>query len=316
MNVVGVDVGASKIAAGVVSSAGEILSEARYPTAYSREELLETIARAVLEVGDGLEVGGACLAVPGLVFARENSVIYSPNLRAIEGIRLKEELEPKVGLSLTIENDNTAAAWGEFRFGVGRGAKHLVYVGLGTGIGGGIVAQGRLLRGAQGAGGELGHVTLQGTGPRCACGNRGCLEALASGSAIRRRANEVAAEHPDSALGRLATRRQVLGADVTELAREGDMAALSVLEEAGRWLGVGLAGFVNVFNPEVVAVGGGAMGAGELILKAARREVMLRARPPSRDLAEVKAATLGPKSGVIGAAALARDAFSGGYLLG
>ena len=316
MNVVGVDVGASKIAAGVVSSAGEILSEARYPTAYSREALLETIARAVLEVGDGLEVGGACFAVPGLVFARENRVIYSPNLRAIEGIRLKEELEPKVGLSLTIENDNTAAAWGEFRFGVGRGAKHLVYVGLGTGIGGGIVAQGRLLRGAQGAGGELGHVTLQVTGPRCACGNRGCLEALASGSAIRRRANEVAAEHPDSALGRLATRRQVLGADVTELAREGDMAALSVLEEAGRWLGVGLAGFVNVFNPEVVAVGGGAMGAGELILKAARREVMLRARPPSRDLAEVKAATLCPKSGVIGAAALARDASSGEYLLG
>ena len=316
MNVVGVDVGASKIAAGVVSPAGEILSEARYPTAYSRGELLETIARAVSEVGDGSEVGGVCLAVPGLILTQENRVVYSPNLRAVEGIRLKEELEPKIGFPLTIENDNNAAAWGEFRFGAGSGSKHLVYVGLGTGIGGGVVTDGRLLRGAQGAGGELGHVTVQATGPRCACGNRGCLEALASGTSIRRRAHEAAAEHPDSALGRLASRRRVLGEDVTELAREGDEVALSVLEEAGTWLGVGLAGIVNVFNPEVVAVGGGAIEAGELILKAARREVMLRARPPSRDLAEVKVATLCPKSGVLGAAALARDASSGEYLLG
>jgi glucokinase len=172
------------------------------------------------------------------------------------------------------------------------------------------------MRGAQGSGGELGHVTIQATGPRCACGNHGCLEALASGTAIGRRARELAVEHPDSALGRLATRRQILGEDVTELAREGDEVALSVLDEAGRWLGVGLAGFVNVFNPEVVAVGGGVMEAGELILGAARKQVILRARPPSRDLAEVKVATLGPKSGVLGAAALARDASSGEYLMG
>lgn len=316
MNVVGVDVGATKIAAGVVSPAGEILSEARYPTAYSCGELLETIARAIVEVGDGFEVGGACLAVPGLILARENRVIYSPNLHAIEGIRLKEELEPRVGLSLTIENDNSAAAWGEFRFGAGREARQLVFVGLGTGIGGGVVVDGRLLRGAQGAGGELGHVTIEATGPRCACGNRGCLEAFASGSAIGRRAREVAAEYPGSALGRLAARHRVLGEDVTELAREGDELALSILEETGRWLGVGLAGFVNVFNPEVVVVGGGAMEAGELILETARREVMLRARPPSCDLAEIKVATLGPKSGVLGAAALARDASSGEYVLG
>ncbi len=316
MNVVGVDVGATKIAAGVVSPAGEVLNGARYPTAYSGEELLKTIARTILEVRDGFEVGGACVAVPGLILARENRVIYSPNLPAIEGIPLKEELEPRVGLSLTIENDNSAAAWGEFRFGAGSGARHLVYVGLGTGIGGGVVSEGMLLRGAQGAGGELGHVTIQATGPRCACGNRGCLEALASGSAIGRRAREAAAEHPNSALGRLASHRKVLGEDVTELAREGDEIALSVLEETGTWLGVGLAGFVNVFNPEVVVVGGGAMEAGELILEAARKEVMLRARSPSRDLAEIKVAALGPKSGVLGAAALARDASSGEYLLG
>jgi glucokinase len=316
VNAIGVDVGGTKIAAGIVNSEGEILDEVRYPTPQSPEKLVEAIVRAVSGVGDGSEVGGVCLAVPGLILAQENRVVYSPNLRAVEGIPLKDELEPKIGLPLTIENDNNAAAWGEFRFGAGSEADHLVFVGLGTGIGGGVITHGLLMRGALGSGGELGHVTIQATGPRCACGNRGCLEALASGTAIRRRAHEFAAEHPDSALGRLAVRRRVLGEDVTELAREGDEVALSVLEEAGRWLGVGLAGFVNVFNPEVVAVGGGAIEAGELILKATRREVMLRARAPSRDLVEVKAATLGPKSGVLGAAALARDVFSRGSVLG
>jgi glucokinase len=179
-----------------------------------------------------------------------------------------------------------------------------------------MISHGLLLRGAQGSAGELGHVTLQPTGPRCACGNRGCLEALASGTAIRRRAREVAIEHPGSALGRLAAERTVLGEDVSRLARKGDKAALSVLEESGRWLGIGLAGFVNIFNPEVIAIGGGVMEAGELILEAAREEVQLRARPPSRDVVEIKEATLGPKSGLLGAAVLARDLFSGEYVLG
>lgn len=316
MNAIGVDVGGTKIAAGVVSPEGEILDEVRYPTPHSPRKLVEAIARAVTEFGDEYEAGGVCLAVPGLILAQENKVIFSPNLHAIEGLPLKDEIEPKIGVPLTVENDGNAAAWGEFRFGAGSEVDHLVFVALGTGIGGGVVSHGVLMRGAQGSGGELGHVTIQVTGPRCACGNHGCLEALASGTAIGRRAREVAVENPGSALGHLAARRQILGEDVTERAREGDELALSVLDETGRWLGVGLAGFVNIFNPEVVAVGGGAMEAGELILGAARKEVALRARPPSRDLAEVKVATLGPKSGVLGAAALARDASSGEYLLG
>jgi glucokinase len=316
LNAIGVDVGGTKIAAGVVTPQGRILDEVRYPTPHSPETLIENIAKAIKEVRDGHEVGGVCLAVPGLILASENKVIFSANLHAIEGIPLKDEIEPRIGLPLTIENDGNAAAWGEFRFGAGSEADHLVFLTLGTGIGGGVITHGVLMRGAQGSGGELGHVTIQATGPRCACGNHGCLEALASGSAIARRARELAIENPDSALGRLATRRQILGEDVTNLAREGDEVALSLLDETGRWLGVGLAAFVNIFNPEVVAVGGGAMEAGELILEAARREVVLRARPPSRDRAEIQVATLGPKSGVLGAAALARDASSGEYLLG
>jgi glucokinase len=310
-----VDVGGTKIAAGVVTPEGRILKETRYPTPASPVRLLESIARAVLEVKNGFEVDGVCLAVAGLVLAEENKVVFSPNLHAVEGIPLKDKLEPRIGLPLTLENDANAATWGEFRFGAGSEVDHLVFVALGTGIGGGVISHRMLVRGAQGSAGELGHVTIQATGPRCACGNRGCLEALASGTAIRRRARELASEHPGSALGRLAAEREVLGEDVTRLAREGDGVAVAVLEEAGRWLGIGLAGFVNVFNPEVIAVGGGVMAAGELILEAAREEVRLRARPPSRDLVQIKEATLGPMSGVLGAAALARDPSSGEYVL-
>lgn len=316
MNAIGVDVGGTKIAAGIVTPGGKILDEVRYPTPHSPQKLVESIVRAVAEVGDDHEAGGVCLAVPGLILAQEDKVIFSPNLHAIEGIPLKAEIEPKIGLPLTIENDANGATWGEFRFGAGSEAGHLVFVALGTGIGGGVVSHGVLMRGAQGAAGELGHVTIHATGPRCACGNHGCLEALASGTAIARRAREAAVEHPDSELGQLAISRQIIGEDVTRLARGGDEVALSVLDETGTWLGIGLAGFVNIFNPEVVAVGGGVMEAGELILASARREVHLRARPPSRDLAEVRVATLGPKSGVLGAAALARDESSGEYLLG
>jgi glucokinase len=310
-----VDVGGTKIAAGVVTPEGRILKETRYPTPASPGRLVESIARSILEVKDGFEVGGVCLAVAGLILAEENTVVFSPNLHAVEGIPLKGELEPRIGLPLTLENDANAATWGEFRFGAGSEVDHLVFVALGTGIGGGVITHGLLMCGAQGAGGELGHVTIQSTGPRCACGNRGCLEALASGTAIRRRARELASDHPDSALGRLAADRKVLGEDVTRLAREGDEVAIAVLEEAGRWLGIGLAGFVNIFNPEVIAVGGGAMAAGELILETAREEVLLRARRPSRDLVEIKEATLGPRSGLLGAAALARDPSSGEYVL-
>jgi glucokinase len=298
-----------------VTPEGEILNEVRYPTATGRERLISSIAQAIMEARDEYEVSGVCLAVPGTVLSAENKVIDAPNLHAIEGIPLKDELEERTGLTATVENDANAAAWGEFRFGAGSEVDHLIFLTLGTGVGGGVISHGILLRGAQGAGGELGHVTIQATGPRCACGNRGCLEALASGTAIARRAREVASEKPGSALGRLAVERKVLGEDVTKLARGGDAAALEVLEETGTWLGIGLAGFINIFNPKVVAIGGGVARAGNLLLEPARREVHLRALSPARDFVEIKEATLGPESGVLGAAALARDR-SGKYILG
>jgi glucokinase len=316
MNAIGVDVGGTKIAATVVTPGGKILNEVRYPTqAVPPNRLIETIAAAITEVKNGFEVGGVCLAVPGLILAAENKVIISPNLHEIENIPLDEEIGRRTGLYVTVENDANAAAWGEFRYGAGKDVEHQIFITLGTGVGGGVITHGVLLRGADGAGGELGHVTIESAGPRCGCGNHGCLEALASGTAIRRRAREVASDQPYSALGRLAVEREVLGEDVTRLAHEGDEAALQVLQETGRWLGIGLAGFVNTFNPEVIAVGGGAARAGELILGPARKEVQLRAQSPSRDTVEIKEATLGPESGALGAAALARGA-DGEYVLG
>jgi glucokinase len=316
LNAIGVDVGGTKIAAAVVTPEGEVLNEVRYPSSGPKERLLSSMARSVNEVRNGFEVGGVCLAVPGTVSTVENKIIDAPNLHAIEGIPLKDELEERTGLTTTVENDANAAAWGEFRFGAGSEVSHLIFITLGTGVGGGVISHGVLLRGAQGAGGEMGHITIQATGPRCGCGNHGCLEALASGTAIARRAREVASEEPDSALGQLAVERAVLGEDVAGLARQGDEAAISVLRETGVWLGIGLAGFVNVFNPEVIAIGGGAARAGDLILDAARHEVRLRAMSPSRDLVEIKEATLGADSGVLGAAALARNSSSGEYVLG
>src|SRR5215212_5301455 len=300
-------VGGTEIAAGVISPEGKLLSEVRRPTANVRELLLSTIAEAIAEVTEGYEVGGVCLAVPGFILARENKVLSAANLEAIEGIPLKEELGGRTGLQVTVENDANAAAWGEFRFGAGKDVEDLVLVTLGTGVGGGVISHGVLLRGARGMGGELGHITVQPTGPRCGCGNRGCLEALASGTAIARRAQKAATEQPDSLLGRLAEERTPLGEDVLDLARKGDEAAVKVLREAGTWLGIGLATFVNIFDPEVIAISGGVSEAGDLVLEPARRELRLRSHSPSRDLVEIREATLGAKSGMLGAAALARN---------
>ena len=313
MNAVGVDVGGTKIAAGVVSPEGKLLNEVRYPTENVREPLLSTIAGAIMEVQRDYQIGGVCLAAPGFILASENKILSAANLEAIEGIPLKEELGRRTGLRVTVENDANAAAWSEFRFGAGQDVDNLVFVTLGTGVGGGIISHGVLLRGARGMGGELGHMTIQPDGPRCGCGNRGCLEALASGKAIGRRAREVASEQPDSALGRLA--RAPLGEDVLDLARKGDGPALEVLWEAGTWLGIGLATFVNVFDPEVIAMGGGVSEAGDLVLEPARRELRLRSYSPARDLVEIRGATLGAKSGMLGAAALARGE-DGEYVLG
>jgi glucokinase len=181
---------------------------------------------------------------------------------------------------------------------------------IGTGIGGGLILRGQPYRGAIGAGAELGHSVIDLDGPPCQgnCPNHGCVESLASGTALAREALRIARERPDSGLGRaLAGGRELEGPLVTELAHDGDAAAIEVIELIGTRLGVAIASFVNIFNPEVVVIGGGVMGAGELLLAAARAEVAARALPPSKDIVEIVPAAFGVEAGMIGAAALAFD---------
>jgi len=207
-----------------------------------------------------------------------------------------------------VDNDGNMAALAEHRAGAARGATDAVVLTLGTGIGGGLILSNKLYRGAIGAGAELGHMVIEMDGPPCQgnCPNHGCLESLASGTALAREAVRVAGEHPDSGLGRAARNgRELAGPLVTELAHDGDEAALEVITLIGQRLGVGIANLVNIFNPQVAVIGGGVIGAGELLLEPAREVVAARALPPSRDQVRIVAARFGVEAGMIGAAALA-----------
>jgi glucokinase len=213
-----------------------------------------------------------------------------------------------------VDNDANLAALAEHRAGAASGCSEAVVLTIGTGIGSGLVLRGELYRGAIGAGAELGHTVIDLNGPPCQgnCPNHGCIESLASGTALAREALRIARERPDSGLGRaLAAGRDLEGPLVTELAHDGDAAAIEAIELIGTRLGVAIASFVNIFNPQVVVIGGGVMGAGELLLSAARAEMLARALPPSRDIVEIVPAAFGVEAGMIGAAALAFDGLAG-----
>ncbi|HYF28117.1 MAG TPA: ROK family protein, partial [Baekduia sp.] len=222
-------------------------------------------------------------------------------------------LAERLGLPVVVDNDATCAMLAEHRAGAAQGAKHAVLVTLGTGIGGGLVVDGRVVRGAVGAAAELGHVVIDIDGPPCqgTCPNHGCLEVLASGSALGREALRVARAVPDSALGRaLAAGDEITGALTTELAHDGDLAARDLVALIGTRLGVGLSSFVNIFNPEVVVVGGGVVAAGNLLLGPAREEVARRSLRPSRDIVRIVPARFGADAGMLGAALLGLEGFA------
>jgi glucokinase len=199
----------------------------------------------------------------------------------------------------------------EHRAGAAAGCRHAVMFTIGTGIGSGVVVEGELMRGATGAAAELGHMVIEENGPPCGegCPNRGCLEAVASGRALAAEAQRAAAAKPASALGRMhAAGHEITGSLVTELAHDGDDIAREIVAAIGARLGVGIANAVNIFNPEVVVVGGGVIAAGDLLLEPARRVVAERALSPSKDVARIVPARFGAESGMLGAALLAREA--------
>jgi glucokinase len=273
--------------------------------------LLDTIASAVQELVNTTqgEIAAVGFGIPSLIDRRSGTSVVAVNL-PLTDIRFGALMAERLDLPIFVDNDGNVAALAEHRAGAAMGTDHMLLIGLGTGIAGGLILNGELYRGWLGSGGELGHMVIDINGPRCQgnCPNHGCFEAMASGTALAREAQLFATVQPESGLGHaLRDGRELDGPLVTELAHDGDSAARDVIHLIGERLGVAIASYVNIFNPEVVVVGGGVMGAGEMLLEPARREVRKRALPPSRDNVRIVAAEFGHEAGMVGAAALALD---------
>jgi glucokinase len=309
--VIGIDTGGTKLLGGVVDEALAVRDRVhRLWRGGGRREVLELIVDAVEEARaaapDAVAVG---FGIPALVDPETGAAGSSVHL-PLDGVPFRDLMEERLGLPVRVDNDSNLAMLAEHRAGAARGAAHAAMLTLGTGIGGGLVLDGRLYRGAHGGAAELGHVVVDMNGPPCQgdCPNRGCLEVMASGSAIGREGAAAAERDPDSALGKeLRAGRAITGSLVTELAHDGDAAALGVLTLIGGRLGVGIANIVNALNPEVVVVGGGVIAAGELLLGPARRVVAERALPPSRDQVRIVPAHFGDEAGMVGAAIFALE---------
>jgi glucokinase len=306
---IGVDVGGTKVAAGVVDEAGTILARTRRPTPPSAlpSDVEDVIAACVDELREGREVEAVGIGAAGFIDADRARVLTSPNLPHWKDEPLRDAVQARIGLPVVVENDANAAAWAEHRFGAGAGEPDLVVITVGTGIGGGIVLRGRF-----GIGAEFGHLQVVRGGRRCGCGQRGCWEQYCSGRALLREAREIADVRRayGSRLLELGGGRPdgIEALEVTKAAQEGDPAAVECFEVIGSWLGQGLADLAAVLDPGAFVVGGGVADAGELLLAPARRVFQGRLTGTGqRPHAEVRAAALGNDAGLVGAADLARQ---------
>jgi glucokinase len=310
--VIAVDLGGTKLLAGVLSDDGVVVKRTVRPTVVeSQEALLAELDAAIGELREE-DVGAIGVGLPSTIDQRVGRAVSSVNI-PLAGIDFREHLTTRFGLPAAIENDANAAALAEHRFGAGRGSQHMVMLTLGTGVGGGLILNGELYRGAVGAAGELGHITLDLDGPPCqgTCPGFGHLEALASGTATDHLAEKIAADRPDGDLGRAAAAGRTVDAHLAvDLAAEGPGDARELLEKVGFVLGTGIASLVNVFNPELVVIGGGFARAGDLLLEPARKVVAERALLPARELVRIVPALLGAEAGLIGAGLVGFEALA------
>lgn len=308
---VGVDVGGTKIAAGVVDEGGTILRRTRRKTrSDDADAIISTIIDVALELADTENVAAVGVGSAGFVDAQRSTVLFAPNL-AWRDVPVRERVMDATGLPTVVENDANSAAWGEFRFGAAADLDHMVCVTIGTGVGGGIVLGGELYRGAHGIGAEIGHMQLVPGGHLCGCGLYGCLEQYASGTALVREATSLAKERPDDAAQLLALAggepAGITGPLVTQAARAGDPVAVMSFDLVGRWLGEGLASLTALLDPEVFVIGGGASEAGDLLLGPTVERLSEKITGKGhRPEPEVRLATLGNDAGLVGAADLAR----------
>jgi glucokinase len=307
---VGVDLGGTKVLVGVVGEDRQVLYEDREGSAgQSGDELLDTLEREIREAREARpNVAAVGLGIPCTIDRMRGVAITAVNL-PIRNMPIRDQMKKRLEMPVFIDNDANVAALAEHRFGAARGTRDAVMLTIGTGVGGGVIIDGELYRGSSGAASEPGHMVIDFDGPPCQgnCPNRGCLETFASGTALAREGREAAEREPDSALGRaLAEAGRIEGKTVTDAANDGDPTAVAVVEEAGRRLGAGLSSLANIFEPEVIVLGGGvAKVVGELMVGPAREELRARALPPMNEV-PVKMAELGPEAGMIGAAEMAR----------
>lgn len=317
---VGVDVGGTRIKAGLVDGRGRVVHETRRgtPGRTTSPDVVEDVVVAVvselLDRPEARDQGavGVGIGAAGFVDGDRGTVVFAPHL-SWRDEPLRDKVAARLGVPVVVENDANAAAWAEHRFGAARGESHLLMVTLGTGIGGALLVDGRLERGRHGLAGEFGHMTVVPDGRRCECGNRGCWEQYASGSVLRRSAHEVLDAGGPPAAGLLercgGDPDRLQGEDVTRAALEGDPTAVELLAEVGRWLGHGLANLAAALDPGTVVVGGGGSEAGELLLGPARQTLAARLTGRGhRPVPDVRAAALGVRAGLVGAADLARAA--------
>ncbi len=307
---IGVDLGGTKLLTGVVDVDQNVHHESReVSTGASEDEVLDAIEREVNEAREARPNAVAVgLGIPCTIDRERGVAINAVNLE-ITDVPIRDLIAERVGLPVFVDNDANVAALAEHRFGAAAGTRNSVMLTIGTGIGGGVIIDGELYRGSIGAASEPGHMVIDLNGPPCqgTCPNHGCIEALASGTALAREGTAAAGSHPESALGlALAREGAVTGKTVTEAAIAGDETAVEVMTLVGMRLGVGLSSLANIFNPDVLVIGGGVIAAGDLLLQPAREELGKRALPPMNET-PVREAVLGGDAGMIGAAEMALE---------
>ena len=303
MSTIGVDVGGTKVLGVVADTAGTVLAEHRVPTPLGGDAVVDAMVAVIEELRTGHEVTAIGVGVPGLV-DRDGTLRFAPNLPGVLELPVGALLASATGLPVRVDNDNTCALWGEHLLGAARDVSDAVLVGLGTGIGGGLLLDGRLVRGAHGFAGEIGHMVVARGGIECVCGRRGCWERYASGSALGRMGRESAAARIVALAG--GDVEQVRGEHVTIAAIEGDADALAVFDEFADWFAVGLVNLVQVLDVERCVIAGGVVEAGEVLIDAVRRAFAARiVAPEHRPAVDIVGAELGERTGAVGAAILA-----------
>ena len=312
--ILGIDLGGSKILTAVINFQGEILSsdESTTPATEGREVVIQAILdsaqSALKQTGVTIsEISAVGIGAPGISNPEAGILFISPNLPGWRNVLLRDIIQNKIGKKSFLINDANAAALGEFYFGAARGIRNFIYITISTGIGGGIIIDGKIYGGAIGTAGEVGHMTIDDEGPICNCGNRGCWETLASGTALAREAKQRIKKGFRTSILKYAGGdvEKVTAEAVSNAAEQGDKLAKELIARTGYYVGVGLVNLINIFNPELIVIGGGLSNIGDMLLKPAFKVAGERAYKEAFQAVRFASAGLGRNSGVLGAAAYA-----------